>query len=375
MTSNECPIPQEELPVVVLKNVGPSAPARLKLMTANGMAPMAPRDLVTAQFVLTFDESEQVSSAAAKSLAHLDPRIANAVLSDREVAPPVLGFLAQALATQDAYAERLLLNSSTPDDAFVEVAKVCSEQICEIIANNQKRIKGQPEIARSLSENPNALKSTIERVVDFLVRDNLILDGVQAFTDALLRLKPEERIKAADAVELPLHLLDERFLTDEQRAERRLIAEDDEAGDDEGDGTNQPLEVLLRTMNAAQKVALATKGDRAARAALMRDTNRIVALAAITSPCVSEPEVLAAANSRTVHQDVIAHICRDKKNNWIRVYQVKQALVGNPKTPLPEAMKLVPTLNARDLKATAKSRNVPMGVRNLASNLIRKTRR
>ena len=128
-------------------------------------------------------------------------------------------------------------------------------------------------------------------------------------------------------------------------------------------------------MNAAQKVALATKGNRQARSALMRDTNRVVALAAITSPCVSEPEVLAAAQSRTVHQDVIMHICRDKKNNWIRIYQVKVALVTNPKAPLPEAMKLVPTLNARDLKTIAKSRNVPMGVRNLANNLVNKSRR
>ena len=374
MTSNECPIPLQQLPAAVQKNVGPGAPGPLKLMAARGLAPMTPRDLVTAQFVLTFEAEERIAKLAAKSLADMDPRIANAVLSDTQMPPVVLGYLARTLATQDANAEKLLLNPATPTAAFLEVGKVCSEQICEIIASNQKRILEEPEIARSLDGNPNALKSTVERVIDFLVRNGAILDNMQAFESALLRLNGDERLKAADAIELPDHLLDERFLSDDAKgAKRRLIAEDEEVGDDED--IDQPLEVLLRTMNAAQKVALATKGDRRARGALMRDTNRIVALAAITSPCVTEPEVLAAANSRTVHQDVIAHICRDKKNNWVRNYQVKAALVANPKTPLPEAMKLVPTLNARDLKSTAKSRNVPMGVRNLANNLVRKTRR
>ena len=372
MTATECPIPFESLEAAVQKNAGPSAPGPMRLMAARGMAPMQPRDLVTAQFVLTFDSDARIAKTASESLANMDIRIANAVLGDRKVPAPVLGHLARALATQDAFAEKVLLNPTTPTIAFVDVARVCSEQICEIVIANQARILEEPKIAEALLENPNVLKSSLDGIIDFLVRNGVIIEGVRAFEDAFLRLNGDERLKAAEAIDLPAHLLDEQFLSEDQ-AQRRLIAEDEEGVEE--DDEEQPLEVLLRTMNAAQKVALATKGNRSARSALMRDTNRIVALAAITSPCVTEPEVLAAANSRTVNQDVIAHICRDKKNNWVRNYQVKAALVGNPKTPLPEAMKLVPTLNGRDLKAVAKSRNVPMGVRNLASNLVRKARR
>ena len=73
-------------------------------------------------------------------------------------------------------------------------AKVGSENICEIIANNQARLLERPEIARGLTKNPNALKSTIDRVVDFLVRSSVILDGVAEFEQALLRLTGEERL-------------------------------------------------------------------------------------------------------------------------------------------------------------------------------------
>ena len=368
-----CPIPIDALDAAVLRNAGDKAPAPLRMMTARGMAPMAPKDLITAQFVLTFDGDEKIRQAALQSIQNLDLRIANAVLADTSLNAFVLGHLAKALALNDAYAEKLLLNPKTPSTAFMDVAAVCSEQVAEIIANNQARILEIPEIARALASNVNALKSSVDRVVDFLVRSGKIVDGMKEFEDAVLRLTGDERLKAANAVDLPKHLLDEKFLSAEDkeqlRKERRLIQEDEdqEIADDKPTG----LEDLIRNLNAAQKVALATKGNKAARTALMRDTNRMVAMAAITSPAISEMEIIAAANSRVVHADVIAHICRDKKNNWVRIYQVKLALTNNPKTPLPDAMKLVPTLNQRDMKILAKSRNVPAGVRNLATKMAK----
>lgn len=366
-----CPIPEGDLGPNVAKNVGAKAPAPLKMMTARGLAPLPPRDLVTAQFVLTFDADEKIAQSASNALANLDARIANAVLADQALNPHVLGFLAEALATNDAYAEKLLLNPKTPSPAFVRVAAVCSEAIAEIIANNQARILEVPEIARGLSQNPNALKSSIDRVIDFLVRNGVILEGLRQFEDALLRLNGDERRKAAEKVALPAHLIDEQFLTEEERRERRLIDDDEEAGDAE----KESIHKALRDMSIAERVAAATKGKKSVRSECLRDTNRLVALAAITSPAISEQEVIAAAQSRTVHQDVIAHICRDKQNNWIRNYQVKYALVNNPKTPLPDAMRLVPSLNPRDLRMTAKSKNIPAGVRALAQKLVKtKTR-
>jgi hypothetical protein len=344
------------------------------MMAARGMEPMPPKDLVTTQFVLTFDADEKVRAAAEKSLTEIDARIANAVLADKTVNPHVLGYLAKRVASNDAYAEKILLNPATPSEAFVAVAEVCSEAICEIIANNQARVLETPEIARGLTRNGNALKSTIDRVIDFLVRSGIVLDGVPEFAEALLRLTGEERLKAADAVlgDLPLDLIDEQFLTEEQKAQRggRQMIEEEE----EGEVTEQArrtIEQKVRDLTTPQKVALATKGNKTVRSLFMRDTNRLVALAAVTSPAITESEVISTAQSRTVHTDVISHIAKDKKNNWVRNYQVKVALVNNPKTPLPEAMKLVPTLNPRDLKQVAKSKNVQAGVRNRATQLVK----
>lgn len=372
-----CPIAPDALSAAVQKSAGAAAPPPVRMMAARGLAPMAPKDLVTAQFVLTFDADEKIRAAATKSLAGLDERIANAVLADTSLSPHVLGFLAQSLATKDAFVEKLLLNPSTPSSAFVEVAKVSSEHICEIIANNQARLLEQPEIARSLTKNGNALKSTIDRVVDFLVRSSIILDGVPEFESALLRLTGEERIKAANSVDIPLDLIDEQFLTEEQKrklgtsGERRMIEEGDEneEAQEPTEEVQQSLQQRMRGMTIGQKVALATKGNKQVRNVLIRDTNRIVAIAAISSPAVREIEVIAAAQSRTVHQDVISHIAN--KKDWVKLYPVKVALAYNPKTQLASAMKLVPHLQKKDVKVLSKSKNVPAGVRNLAMKLAK----
>ena len=359
-----CPIPEGELSATVAKHVGRAAPKPLRMMAARGLAPMTPRDLVTAQFVLTFDPETPIRSAAQKSLSSLDSRIADAVLSDSLLPGDVLVYLAEALAGQNAYIEKLLLNPSSPPGVFSAVARTGSEQLCEIVASNQAKLLEEPEIARALSENPSALKSTIDRVVDFLVRSGVIIEDLRVFEDAFLRLNGEERLRAAANIELPTEMLDSTELR-----ERQFIEDDEEP--QENEDAKRSIISLLRSFNVAEKVAAATKGNKTVRTECLRDTNRLVALAAVTSPKITEPEILAASHSRVVHQDVILTIIRDKKNNWVRNYQVKVALVNNPKTPVPEALRLVPLLNGRDLKSVARSRNVAAGVRNRANQLVK----
>ncbi len=366
-----CPIPVERLSPGAKRAVTAPPPARM--MAARGLAPMPPKDLVTTQFVLTFDADAKIAETARGSLSNLDPRIANAVLPDTSLDPHVLGFLAEVLVARDADVERILLNPTSPDTAFMFAAEHGSEATCEVVANNQARVLRAPEIARHLTRNPKVLKSTIDRVIDFLVRNNIILDGVAEFDTALMRLSGAERVAAADLVEIPEEFLDSAYLgEDEDEAHRQLISDEDElAGDEEDDGKKQTIEQILRDMTTGQKVAFATKGNRSVRAILVRDSNRVVAIAAISAPTVTESEAVASAQSRTVHQDVIAYISRNK--DWMRNYQIKLAIAGNPKTPLPTAMKLIPTLMKKDLKQLGMSKNVPMGVRNLALRLSKQS--
>ena len=101
---------------------------------------------------------------------------------------------------------------------------------------------------------------------------------------------------------------------------------------------------------------------------LLRSTVRMVAEAAIKSPRISEMEVIAAASSRSVQDVVIRNIAANR--NWTRLYQVKMALVNNPKTPMTYSMSFLRGLRAHDLKSIARSKNLPGALVETARRLV-----
>ena len=92
----------------------------------------------------------------------------------------------------------------------------------------------------------------------------------------------------------------------------------------------------------------------------MRDTNRLVATAAATSPMLNESEAARIAASRNVIDDVLRIIANNR--DFTRNYQVKLNLVSNPRTPFSFSSRLIPLLRDNDLRVLSKSRNVPGAV-------------
>ena len=110
-------------------------------------------------------------------------------------------------------------------------------------------------------------------------------------------------------------------------------------------------------MNPAQRLGWAMKGTRTERAILIRDPNKIVALAVLSSPRLSEPEVEAIAKMANVSDEILRVIGNTRA--WVKSYRVVAALTRNPKTPLALSMKLMSRLTERDVKLLMADRNVP----------------
>ena len=109
-------------------------------------------------------------------------------------------------------------------------------------------------------------------------------------------------------------------------------------------------------MSVFQKIKLARLGNKEARGLLVRDRNKIVSMAAINSPKISDNEVAAFAKSRNLSDDVLRAIARNRQ--WTRSYQVKLALATNPKCPQPVAVRFVGLLQENDLRNIMKSKDV-----------------
>jgi hypothetical protein len=112
----------------------------------------------------------------------------------------------------------------------------------------------------------------------------------------------------------------------------------------------------IQAMNVAQRIAVAMKGSREERAILIRDSNKIVGVAVLSSPKLTDQEVETIAKMTSVSDELLRIIAMTRA--WVKNYPVAAALVRNPKTPVAIAMNLMPRLNERDLRLLSTDRNV-----------------
>ena len=109
----------------------------------------------------------------------------------------------------------------------------------------------------------------------------------------------------------------------------------------------------ILSLPVSKKIELAQVAEREVRALLITDSNKEVQEAVLASPRITEVEIVAIAKSHKLDDGVLLRIAANVQ--WLKNYQVRRALVNNPKTPLPIALKLVPTLLDADLKQLAKN--------------------
>ncbi len=143
--------------------------------------------------------------------------------------------------------------------------------------------------------------------------------------------------------------------------------------EDENSKERESLFVQIQAMSVSEKIGLALKGSKEARNILIRDQNRVIQMAVISSPKLTDSEVMMIANNREVNDDVLRYIA--SKREWVRIYPLKVALVHNPKTPLNLSMKFLPYLNLRDLSSVAKSKSLPGALAAAAANRLKELKR
>jgi hypothetical protein len=136
--------------------------------------------------------------------------------------------------------------------------------------------------------------------------------------------------------------------------------------------TEEEQHKMLSMMTVLERLKLAMRGTREQRAALVRDPSKMVAVAVMSSPKLTEPEVEAFSKMTTVTEEVLRIIGTNKA--WTRNYSVALALTRNPKSPLSIAMQMAPRLTERDMRQIASDRNVPEAVRLLVRKFIVKAR-
>ena len=128
-------------------------------------------------------------------------------------------------------------------------------------------------------------------------------------------------------------------------------------GESEEGAQHNSLYNRIQQMSVTERVQLASLGTKDARNLLIRNPNRSIVQAVLNSPKITDDEIISFAGNKNLSKEVPLII--SNKKEYTKNYMVKAALVNNPKTPLPTAIKFLRHLIPKDLRNVSKSKNVP----------------
>jgi hypothetical protein len=125
----------------------------------------------------------------------------------------------------------------------------------------------------------------------------------------------------------------------------------------------------ISKLDIKSRIALAMRGSKEDRSILIRDSTKLVAVAVLESPKVSEGEVEVFATQKNVLESVLRAI--PMKRRFAKNYSITRNLVSNPRTPLDVSLPLVKNLLIHDLKNLSGNKEVSDTIRKVALRLFK----
>jgi hypothetical protein len=125
----------------------------------------------------------------------------------------------------------------------------------------------------------------------------------------------------------------------------------------------------INTLDIKGRIQLALKGNKEERSILIRDGTKVVALAVLEAPKLSDGEVEKFASQKNVLEAVLRQI--PLKRRFMKNYIVVRNLVANPRTPIDLSLGLMKNLLAQDLKNISANKEVSETIRKLALKMYK----
>jgi len=376
--------------------VEPAAPRAVRLAAAKGALDASGEVLLGVLYVLTCGDDAEIRGQAIETLTSM-PNLVECV--SQRTHTKVLEFIAKA-RPERALDERIMLIRAANDRTTTLIAGRADAKLCDLIAENHERLLLTPAVIVALHQNPSCADAPLERAIAFMRMQQSLPElpasrpapgSHSAPTPAAPAPAPvfdlEAEIEAALAGKASPHL--------EQKTKLDLFdldsvtvgglagfdfdfKDDDNFSfdllEDGGPGAEEPevrasLEKRIAAMSVGKKLKLAYLGNKSVRSLLIRDRNKLVAVAVVKSGRLTDAEVLAHAGNRNLPDEALREIATNRE--WTRKYPVKVALVNNPKCPPSVSISLVSQLQVKDLASLSRNRNVSSVVFTLAGKLAK----
>ena len=138
-----------------------------------------------------------------------------------------------------------------------------------------------------------------------------------------------------------------------------------ESAEEKRDSTVQKIAKL----DVKGRIALSVRGSKEERSILIRDMTKVVCLAVLESPKLTDSEVEGFAQQKNVLDWVLRTI--PMKRRFAKNYTVLRNLAFNPRTPTDVSLGLMKNLMTQDLKNLSENKEVADPVRKLAFRFYR----
>jgi len=155
--------------------------------------------------------------------------------------------------------------------------------------------------------------------------------------------------------------------SEEKAAAAGVAKSKSEAGPPPGQRDNTVQKI--NRLDVKGRIQLAMKGNKEERSILIRDGTKVVALAVLDAPKLSDGEVEKFALQKNVLEAVLRQI--PLKRRFMKNYIVVRNLVANPRTPLDLGLGLMKHLLTQDLKNISANKEISETVRKLALKMYK----
>ena len=380
-----------------------SAPRPAQIAAARGILPLPESDALEVLVAFARSNDEELARHARESLRSHDPELLANAASRDNVPVSVLDFFAGAEDLPVGVHESVISNPRTPVATLERIARSSTRaDVIEFLAFNQQLLIQTPALIDAIAANPSssaeARRRASETKREFVEKERgaqqivseLRAQGKDAAAEFIENaefsaeigdsgMSVDDALFLASLIEVPDSETDDSWLGleyleeiyEETEADRARIAEKilGELRYEDGDVPNERISIINRIMKMGMRdrVKLAMKGDREARNILIRDPNRLVSAAVVGNPRLTEQEVEKIASMRTATEEILRGLANNRQ--WSKNYVIMHNLAKNPRTPIANVLTILTRLQARDLVALSKNRNVSDAVRRQALRL------
>ncbi len=386
-----------------------AVPANLVQSAAKGSLSVPPREMIEILVYLAV-HSTVFGEQAQLTLAGWDEAASRASASDPSTPKEVLDYLVSPKNLRPALLPALLANPSVSEASLLEMAPAAGRDLVDILLKSD-RVTQSTDILKALFSNPNlsgiqseSIRIRIEPLAPAVppeasmpVAASAEDSGQEALPassgdfsekddeDVLAYLTEHASEIAAEPEHAyqPIGGIHEEFSSAEPLADEATAATASTGATagaaakkapikkgqlSTGEERGSALQKISR-LDIKGRIQLAMKGSKEERSLLIRDGTKIVALAVLDSPKISDGEVERFATQKNVLEAVLRGI--PMKRRFAKNYAVVRNLVFNPRTPLDLSLGLMKNMLVGDLRNLSNNKEISDTVRKLATKMFK----